>query len=224
MAGLFDVGSIAPPGADFASTGPHLHVGVQDASGKYLDPQSARSFLLSRILVGQQKTPLYSQQSSGWVSSSPVTSPFGHREAPTAGASTEHMGVDFGVPQGTKLAWSSLPGDVYTPNKGFGTIQTTDPQGHPYTVKLLHTTPGAASSAPGATSQPSGAPSTPTTSAATGNVYNFYLGGKKQEGDTTDFLSSYMNQLMDGSSKKVQSQFNPTAMLMSAFNTAPMYE
>jgi hypothetical protein len=77
---------------------------------------------------------------------------------------------------------------------------------------------------PGAQATEQAQSQSPVTSAATGNVYNFYLGGKKQDGDTTDFLSSYVNQLMDGSSKKVQSQLNPTAMLASAFNTAPMYE
>lgn len=185
MASIFDVGTIARPGADFASTGPHLHVGVQDASGKYLDPETARSFLLNRILVGQNQTPLYAQQGSTWSGAYPVTSPFGHRDAPTAGASTEHQGADIGIPQGTKLAWSALPGDVYTPDKGYGTIQTTDPQGHPYTVKLLHTTPGAATQLPLAPSQQPTAP----TSDATGNVYNIYI--NKNQNNTSDFLKNY---------------------------------
>jgi hypothetical protein len=219
MAGIFDVGSIAPPGADFASTGPHLHVGVQDASGKYLNPEAARSFLLNRILVGQSKTPLEQQQGSTWNPSYPITSPFGHREAPTAGASTEHMGTDFGVPQGTKLAWSALPGDTYTPDKGYGTIKTTDPQGHPYTVKLLHTTPGGASQLPGALSQQPA-----TTSAATGNTYNFYLNAKQDTQNTTDFLNNYIGDLMSGEKNSFKSTFDPTALLSSAFTAQPLLE
>jgi hypothetical protein len=214
MAGIFDVGSIAPPGADFASTGPHLHVGVQDASGNYLDPKTARSFLLNRILVGQNKTPLYAQKGANWSEAYPVTSQFGHREAPTAGASTEHRGVDFGVPQGTKLAWSALPGDVYTPDKGYGAIQTKDAQGNPYTVKLLHTTPGAASQFPG---QKQNAP----TPAAARNIYNIYLNTKQNTQDATDFLGDYANSLINGKAPQLTSSFDPVGMLSAALKPMP---
>lgn len=78
--------------------------------------------------------------------------------------------------------------------------------------------------------QPSGQPQTPgqpqapTTSAATGSVYNIYVGGnKKQEGDTTDFLDNYMSQLMGGSNKKVQSSIDVKSMLASAFNSGSTY-
>ena len=209
MAGLIDVGSIAAPGADFASTGPHLHVGVQDATGKYLDPETARSFLLNRILVGQNRTPITQQHPNGWQFDYTITSPFGHREAPTAGASTEHQGTDIAIPQGTKLAWLSNPGDTYTPNKGFGTIQTTDPQGKQYTVKLLHTTPGAAAQMPGGQVAPPGTP--PST--ATGNTYNFYISGTKtgESQDPSSFLNDYLANTMN-----VKSFFNPYQALQAA--------
>ena len=154
VGGLLSVGSIARPGQDYASTGPHLDVRVMK-DGQYLDPQTARSFVLSRILVGDKKTPLFSQKGSSWESSAPVTSPYGPRSAPTAGASADHKGVDFGIGEGTRLAWAAKPGDVYTPEQmGTGVIKTTDPQGQEYIVKLLHTNPAGAASLKGV-SQPS---------------------------------------------------------------------
>lgn len=220
MAGLFDVGSIAPPGADFASTGPHLHVSVYDSSGKAVNPESARSFLLNRILVGKNKTPLYSQAQGNWQSPYPLTSPFGPRTAPTAGASTDHQGVDFGVAQGTKLSWLANPGDVYNSDKGFGTIRTTDPQGRPYTVKLLHTTPGSVAQAPGKpptlpVSSPQGQ------SAATGNVYNIYLGGQKTD-DKADESSAFLSNYLLGS-LNVKRSFNPMEMVQNELFQTPNY-
>jgi hypothetical protein len=112
--------------------------------GQHKDPQSARSFLLSRILVGDKKTPLFSQTGNMWQSSAPITSPYGPR------GSSYHKGADFGLDTGTKLFWAAKPGDVYTPEAmGTGVIKTTDPQGREYTVKLLHTNPAGSSSVAG---------------------------------------------------------------------------
>jgi hypothetical protein len=224
MAGIFDVGSIAPPGADFASTGPHLHFGVQDASGNYLNPEATRSFLLSRLLVGKNKTPLYSQKGSDWVGAFPVTSGFGHRSAPTAGASSEHMGMDLGIPQGTQLAWSANPGDSYTPNKGYGSIKTTDTKGNPYTVKLLHTLPAAASQLPGQTvaaTTPSNVSTTPTNAK---DVFNIYIGKKKtdESGLTADsFLSNYLSSMLSNPAQ--QNSNSMLSALEKAANEAPVY-
>jgi hypothetical protein len=223
MAGIFDVGSIAPPGADFASTGPHLHFGVQDEAGNYLNPAATRSFLLSRLLVGKNKTPLYSQKGSEWVSAFPVTSSFGPRSAPTAGASSDHKGMDLGIPQGTQLAWSANPGDVYTPNKGYGAIKTTDTKGNPYTVKLLHTLPGPASQLPGQIA------TTPSTSASTasanaGNIYNIYIGKKKTDGSNIaadSFLSNYLSNILTKPAQ--QTSDNMLAALYNAANQTTEY-
>jgi len=52
-----------------------------------------------------------SPQKGDHILSYTVTSPFGHREQPNAsGASTEHKGVDVGVPEGTPLFAMGLPG------------------------------------------------------------------------------------------------------------------
>ena len=49
-----------------------------------------------------------------------ITSKFGIRTAPTAGASTNHNGVDVGVPVGTSVVapWDGAVADTYTNDKG----------------------------------------------------------------------------------------------------------
>nr|WP_294860241.1 M23 family metallopeptidase [uncultured Fluviicola sp.] len=38
-----------------------------------------------------------------WPVEGPITSPYGKRNSPKAGASTDHKGIDIGVPSGTKV-------------------------------------------------------------------------------------------------------------------------
>lgn len=53
--------------------------------------------------------------------SGPITSGFGHRVQPTAGATTEHGGIDYGVPVGTSVSAAGA-GEVVTagPSGGYG--------------------------------------------------------------------------------------------------------
>lgn len=135
MAGILQAGYIAKPGEDiFPTTGPHLDVRVKKA-GQYIDPATWRSGL-QNLLVGDQKTPLYQQTKDGFNPSFTVTSPFGQRKAPVAGASTFHKGIDFGIAGGTPLYWKGM--GAFKPGKGMGTIQT--PEG--YEIELLHTKGG----------------------------------------------------------------------------------
>ncbi len=41
--------------------------------------------------------------SFSWPADGPVTSPFGKRDAPKEGASTDHKGIDIGIKTGTKV-------------------------------------------------------------------------------------------------------------------------
>ena len=135
MAGIIQAGYIAKPGEDiFPTTGPHLDVRVKKG-GQYIDPATWRTGL-QNLLVGEQKTPLYSQTKDGFKPGFTVTSPFGQRKAPTAGASTFHRGIDFGIAGGTPLYWKGA--GAFKPGKGLGTIQT--PEG--YEIELLHTKGG----------------------------------------------------------------------------------
>ena len=214
MAGLIDAGYVARPEEDvFATTGAHLDVRVLK-DGKYINPETIRS-LLTRLKVGKERKPLWQQQGSTWKPAAPITSGFGPRVAPTAGASTYHPAHDYGLGAGTQLAWEG-PGE-FTPNKGYGSIKTTDAQGTPYEIKLLHTKGGKpATMAPAAQNTTLAAPATPA-SASAGNIYNFYLQGKKKEDEDmasllpspTDFLTGYINK----------PSVNPLAALQAAFNS-----
>jgi len=195
MAGLYYVGKVAGKGEDpLPSTGPHLDWRITDAQGNPVHPDSARSFLGSRLLVGKNKTPLYQRKGDTWQPSFPITSGYGARNAPTKGASSFHPAYDFGVGAGEPLAWLSKPGDVYTPGKGYGTIATTDDQGKAYKVKLLHTLPGAAAGSAGSTGTQPQQQSSP----GVGDVYNYYImGSPKKTAGTNDFLQDYISNLFN---------------------------
>lgn len=128
------VGKVIDPKYDvFPTTGAHLDVRVVK-DGEYVNPEFARS-ILQNLYVGGK--PLYSQKNGAWQAAHPITSGFGPRTAPTAGASTFHRGIDIGVGAGTPLEWRG--GGQYRYDKGYGVIETTDTSGRPYTIKLLHT-------------------------------------------------------------------------------------
>lgn len=149
MAGLIPVGALVDPKADvFPSTAAHLDVRViprfGPQQGKRIDPRSART-LLQNVLVGPNKTPIVQQVGGNWQWNYPVTSEFGPRKAPTAGASTYHEGLDIGgLAAGTPVTYKGY--GTYQPDRGFGTVKTTDPQGQPYDIQFLHIKPGGATS------------------------------------------------------------------------------
>lgn len=69
-----------------------------------------------------------------------ITSNYGHRKAPTAGASTFHSGIDIGAPEGSKIV-SICDGYVtFTGFKGAGgfTITISSP---PYQISYCHVNP-----------------------------------------------------------------------------------
>lgn len=209
MASLTDVGYVAPAGQDiFPTTGPHLDVRVLK-DGKYVDPGTIRS-LLTRLKVGKERKPLWQQKGEEWSPSYTITSPFGPRTAPTKGASTQHMGQDYGIPGGTPLAWEG-PGS-FTPGKGYGTIKTTDPQGTPYEIRLLHTKGGKQTEA-APTVQPTASPA---------DTY-IVIGGRKKDVTPQDFLSSYLQQSMSAETPVVRSMIDPVSMLTQAFAQTPNY-
>lgn len=195
MAGFIQAGYIAKPGEDiFPTTGPHLDVRVKKG-GQYIDPATWRSGL-QNLLVGEQKTPLYSQTKDGFTPGFTITSPFGNRKAPVAGASTFHRGIDFGIPGGTPLYWKGA--GSFKPGKGLGTIQT--PEG--YEVELLHTKGGKEASL-AANQQTAQVPAAPPQQPASVDspqsiniVIDSSLFGKEKEKEDTaeDFLKKYAEE------------------------------
>jgi hypothetical protein len=215
MAVFTDAGYVAQPGEDFASTGAHLDVRVLK-DNKYINPETIRS-LLTRLKVGKERTPLWQQQGTTWKPAAPVTSGFGPRVAPTAGASTYHPAQDYGLSAGTPLAWEG-PG-TFIPGKGYGTIKTTDPQGNPYEIKLLHTKGGKPSEV--ASTAQAAAPA--AAAATAGNIYNIYFQSKKKEDEDmtsllpnpADFLTEYVNKPSVNSLAALQAAFNSGGTLMT---------
>ena len=211
-----DVGYVAKPGEDiFPTTGPHLDVRVLK-DGQYIDPGTIRS-LLTRLKVGKERKPLWQQQGEQWNPAYTITSGYGKREAPTKGASTYHLGHDYGIEGGAPLAWEG-PG-TFTPGRGYGSIKTTDAQGTPYEIRLLHTIGGKKSEQPAAQTLPQQQPNQQP-----GDTFIILPGGggtQKQGGN--DFLSAYVQQLMSAESPQIKSMINPAQLLMDAFNQTPNY-
>jgi hypothetical protein len=148
MAGLIPLGAVIDPSKDvFPTTGAHLDVRVIPQfgaqKGKKIDPKTARS-ILQNVLVGPNRTPLVQQQGADWRWNFPVTSGFGPRKAPTAGASTYHQGIDVPLGAGTSLTYKGY--GTFRPDSGFGSLMTTDDKGNPYELRFLHTQPGKAAS------------------------------------------------------------------------------
>ena len=217
MASLIDVGYVSPLNEDvLPSTGAHLDVRVRK-DGKYINPETIRS-LLTRLKVGKERTPLWQQQGEQWKATAPITSGYGPRTAPVAGASTYHPAHDYGVGAGTPLAWEG-PG-TFTPGKGYGTIKTTDAQGTPYEISLLHTKGGKAVALP---TQPGTAtPPQAQQKAPGGDTYIVIPRSSiNQDPTNQDFLNNYMSKL--GYSSAAAPAFDATQMLINAFNQTPNY-
>jgi hypothetical protein len=212
MARELSAGYVTPAGQDvFPSTGPHLDVRVSK-DGKYVDPGTIRS-LLTRLKVGKEKTPLWQQKGEQWSPGFQITSGYGPRKAPTKGASTYHPAHDYAVAGGTPLTWEG-PG-TFTPGKGYGVIKTTDAQGTPYEIKLLHTKGGKPSEVTAQT------PSQPTAKTQTGDTYIYLPGGAQKPAESADdFLANYMQRMLMPA-PQVASSFDPVSMLTQAFAQAP---
>ena len=215
MASLTDVGYVAPAGQDvLPSTGPHLDVRVLK-DGKYIDPGTIRS-LLTRLKVGKERQSLWQQTGDEWKSSFPITSGYGKRSAPTAGASTFHQAHDYGVPGGTQLAWEG-PG-TFTPGKGYGSIQTTDPQGNPYEIRLLHTKGGKQSEVKGDVASAAMPEAT-----RKGDTFIYLTKPTGASDDATNFLNYFIQSALNPKTQIVQPAYNPTALLTQAIFQTPNY-
>lgn len=208
MAGLIPVGAIANSGEDiFPTTGSHLDVRVKKG-GKYINPMTART-VLQNVLVGKDRVPLFKQNQGQFTPSFTITSPYGERKAPTAGASTFHKGIDIGIPGGTQLVYKGY--GTYTPGEGLGRLQT-QVNGDAYELEFLHTKPGkqAKVDQPQADSAPTPPINSPT--AFTGQdpdsrakdvlkafIYGTQLGaGREQEKPRKSFQEQLKEQIVGG--------------------------
>jgi hypothetical protein len=205
MAGLIPLGSVVDPSKDvFATTGAHLDVRVIPQfgaqKGKKIDPRTAKT-LLQNVLVGADKRPLVQQVGKDWKFNFPVTSEFGKRNAPTAGASTYHEGIDIGLGAGTPLTYKGS--GSYQPDRGFGSLNIADAQGNPYELRFLHTAPGKAASV-GSTTVPSAPVLPPNVDQRTQDVLEAFLRGTqykidpREQAATKETLASSIKKQLVG--------------------------
>lgn len=127
MAGIQYFGRVGQTGT---ATGPHKHVYVKDiATGQYIDPATLRSPFMG-LRIGEKRIPAFIQSQSGDINFNPeagitVTSHFGPRSAPTAGASTDHRGEDWALPEGTPIYFEGAGQFIPKPNQGgYGNLAT----------------------------------------------------------------------------------------------------
>jgi hypothetical protein len=197
MAQKYYIGNIGSTGT---STGPHGHVYVRDLqANKYIDPATAKS-LLAGFRVGQNEIPLITKNKAGVLDINPesgltLTSKYGARERPTAGASSFHQGWDLAGPTGTQLKYVSDGGE-YTPKTnqgGFGNLGvfTTPDKRYEIGVGHLQST-GKQASNPG--SKGSSASGTGidenAADAAANKILAAIFGQKEKEPTTTEQLIS----------------------------------
>ncbi len=155
MAGIQYFGQVGSTGV---STGPHKHVYVKElATGKYLDPATIRTPLLG-LRIGEKKIPALIKTADGKIDFNPaagitLTSRYGPRSAPTAGASSFHRGEDWALPEGTPIYYEG--GGKFIPKAnqgGYGNLATLVTGDNKYEIGLGHMkTLGGASELPATT-------------------------------------------------------------------------
>jgi muramidase (phage lysozyme) len=117
---------VARTGSTGVSTGPHLD--IRYASGQPITPKELDEYLR---IGGKRPSEL------------PLTSPYGPRKVPTAGASSFHRGIDIGVPTGTEIiatGGASLRRSLGDTGAGGYTVEIDIPGRG--VARLLHLTPG----------------------------------------------------------------------------------
>jgi hypothetical protein len=197
MAQKYYFGNIGSTGT---STGPHGHVYVKDLqANKYIDPATAKS-LLAGFRVGQNEIPLITKNNAGVLDINPeagltLTSRYGARERPTAGASSFHQGWDLAGPTGTQLKYISDGGE-YTPKAnqgGFGNLGvfTTPDKRYEIGVGHLQSTGKQARNPGSGSSSASGAGIDENAADAAANkILAAIFGQKEKEPTTTEQLIS----------------------------------
>lgn len=216
MAGITYLGQVGSTGT---STGPHKHVYVKDlATGKNIDPATLRS-ALAGVRIGEGRIPALIKDQSGKYTFNPkagigITSSYGPRSAPTAGASTFHEGEDWALPEGTPVYFEG-PG-TYTPlpnQGGFGNLATFKTPDNKYEIGFGHmkslgkpgSVQGTATPTPGTTQ-----PSNDNDAAVISLLKDLLTPKEKPQPTLVEQLvsSAVANRMSQGSPKSFLSQYS----------------
>ena len=125
--GKFLIGNVGRTGT---ATGPNIHTFIKDRkTGALLDPDTIKTPFIG-VQIGEKRTPLVRRNAAGGLEWNPeagltITSRFGKRGAPTAGASTYHQGMDFAGAAGTPVYYQGYGKALPIPAAGgYGNLMT----------------------------------------------------------------------------------------------------
>jgi hypothetical protein len=139
MASYLNLGT---QGATGTATGPHFHFGLKK-DGKQIPLNIARKDIgqyLEVLTPGSKNwSPLYGSEQQGFKlnPAGTVTSEMGPRKAPTAGASTDHQGMDIAFAPGTQLRYRGT-GSVATNMNAGGAGNVSSLRTGPYQLDTFH--------------------------------------------------------------------------------------
>ena len=139
--GKFLIGNIGRTGT---VTGPHIHTTARDLkTGALIDPDTIKTPFLG-VQIGEKRTPLVRRNAAGGLEWNPeagltITSRFGKRDAPTAGASTYHQGIDFAGAAGTPVFYRGYGKALPVPSAGgLGNLMTFRTADNKYELGFGH--------------------------------------------------------------------------------------
>jgi hypothetical protein len=207
-------------GSTGTSTGPHGHFYVKDlASNKYIDPGTIKS-RLTGFRVGEKEIPLITANQQGQLDLNPaagltLTSKYGPRARPTAGASTFHQGWDLAGTEGTQLKYVS-DGGTYVPKQGqggYGNLGTFITPDQRYEIGVGHLKDLGQQAAGTRSTAPKPTAGTPSSDAALEVLKSLFSGAQKPEEKkqsvAEQLLGETLNSLITGTGKSKASTFDP---------------
>ena len=201
--GKFLIGNIGRTGK---VTGPHIHTTARDLkTGALIDPDTIKTPFLG-VQIGEKRTPLVRRNAAGGLEWNPeagltITSRFGERDAPTAGASTYHQGIDFAGAAGTPVFYQGYGKALPIPGAGgLGNLMTFKTADNKYELGFGHMS----KLGPEAQVYASNLNSKPTAPVLPASDFAIYNQGQVQgAGSALNFLSDYL-----GRSRKKESPYS----------------
>ena len=201
--GKFLIGNIGMTGT---ATGPHIHTTATDLkTGALIDPDTIKTPFLG-VEIGEKRIPLVRRNAAGGLEWNPeagltITSRFGKRDAPTAGASTYHQGIDFAGAAGTPVFYRGYGKALPIPGTGgYGNLMTFKTADNKYELGFGHMS----KLGPEAQVYASNLNSKPTAPVLPASDFAIYNQGQVQgAGSALNFLSDYL-----GRSRKKDSPYS----------------